>query len=417
MLLNCRRKCCGQIERWAAEMDRFVRGDGWFVTQLVHFWEPLALCSRVSSRRAFPVAPGRREGVGGWLHLRPVSASGQIHTMGNVFAFPHEYVVWVLKDPDFRGNLTVFAPERAARNLSEALVLGAAGKDILGGGCWEDAHSPISFRASGPPAWAWGLQHFQHRCRAWRSPPGSGHGWGFQAAGGRQEALLGSEQGLKSFPCLSSSSHSTPTHVSPAQPGVLGKPVRCARAATSRSARARDSSSRRVLAVPPGSGSCPTRPHPYPSGCARNPSPGQCASSPAPRLRPGQLLSAKQAEVGRSGRPARGARTLAGRTPLLSRVAPRGGYWGVRKDGTGPGRAAARTRRGRSAEQREGAVFLAKDSDRQEPKQNKKKGRKKSARLSRGGKGSAAGRGKGGWTDSQLTAGEPFGPPRPCSAT
>lgn len=82
--------------------------------------------------------------------------------MGNVFAFPHEYIVWVLKDPDFLGNLTVFASEWAARHLSDALVLGAAGKGILGGGCWEGAHSPISFCASGLAAWAWGLQHFQH---------------------------------------------------------------------------------------------------------------------------------------------------------------------------------------------------------------------------------------------------------------
>lgn len=59
-------------------MDRFVRGDGWFVTQLVHFWEPPALCSRVSSRRVLPVAPGLREGLGAWEHLRPVPVSGQI---------------------------------------------------------------------------------------------------------------------------------------------------------------------------------------------------------------------------------------------------------------------------------------------------------------------------------------------------
>lgn len=152
--------------------------------------------------------------------------------------------------------------------------------------------------------------------------------------------------------------------------------VRCARAATSWSARARERSSRRVLAAPPGSGSCPTRPHPRAAGCTRNPSPGQCASSPAPRLHPGRLLPAEQAEIRRSGRPARGVRTLAGPTPPLARVVPRGDCWGMRKNGTGPGRAAARKRRGRSTEQREGAVFLAKDSDRQEPKQNKKKGRK-----------------------------------------
>lgn len=145
----------------------------------------------------------------------------------------------------------------------------------------------------------------------------------------------GSEQGLKSFPCLSSSSHSTPSHHPAGRPvstfllpslgSWVSLSVRCARAATSRSARAGESSSCRVLAVPPGSGSCPTRPHPRPAGCARNPSPGQCASSPAPRLRPGWLLPAKQAEVGRSGRPARGVRTLAGRTPPLSRVVPREG--------------------------------------------------------------------------------------------
>lgn len=30
--------------------------------------------------------------------------SVQIHAIGNVFAVPHEYVVWVLKDPDFYGQ-------------------------------------------------------------------------------------------------------------------------------------------------------------------------------------------------------------------------------------------------------------------------------------------------------------------------
>lgn len=114
--------------------------------------------------------------------------------------------------------------------------------------------------------------------------------------------------------------------------------VRCARAATSWSARAGERSSRRVLAAPPGSGSCPTRPHPRAAGCTRNPSPGQCASSPAPRLHPGRLLPAEQAEIGRSGRPARGVRTLAGPTPPLARVVPRGDCWGMRKNGTGPGR-------------------------------------------------------------------------------
>lgn len=30
--------------------------------------------------------------------------SVQIHAIGNVFAVPREYVVWVLKDPDFYGQ-------------------------------------------------------------------------------------------------------------------------------------------------------------------------------------------------------------------------------------------------------------------------------------------------------------------------
>lgn len=91
----------------------------------------------------------------------------------------------------------------------------------------------------------------------------------------------------------------------------------------------------------------------------------------------------------------------------LPGVVPWGDYWGVRKEGTGPGRAGARAElgevsrcrertqaRGGSVWRREGAVFLAKDSDRQEPKRNKTKRKKrKSARLSCRGEGRAAARG------------------------
>lgn len=89
-------------------MDRFVRGGGWFVTQLVSFWEPPGLRSRVSWRRTPPAAPRQPGGVGvgvggrgGWEHFRPAPMSRQTHAMGNVFSFPFEYIVWVLKDPGF----------------------------------------------------------------------------------------------------------------------------------------------------------------------------------------------------------------------------------------------------------------------------------------------------------------------------
>lgn len=246
----------------------------------------------------------------------------------------------------------------------------------------------MPLRASDPPAWAWLLQRFQHRCSAWRSPPGNP----------RTAALWGlAEKAVEVFLAFlqvhPQPSPITPmqarVHVSPAHPKVRGKPlyqVRArARAARSRRAGAGESSQRRVRAAPPASGLC--------RAC------GEPGLTPAPPPAPGTPPGGRARVLGRRVRAGDGSAqsslqrsgVQAGlawgpdlsrlRTPPLSRVVPRGGYWSVRKDPTGPGRAGARTRRrevsgaerATAGGEREGAVFLAKDSDRQEPKQNKTK--------------------------------------------
>lgn len=74
--------------------------------------------------------------------------SVQIHAVENVSAFPHKYIVWVLKDPDCRGqrSLTASAPEWAAR-----ICLKPQSSERQRRKCWvEVSHSRMPLRASRP---------------------------------------------------------------------------------------------------------------------------------------------------------------------------------------------------------------------------------------------------------------------------
>ncbi|XP_055293146.1 uncharacterized protein LOC129563309 [Moschus berezovskii] len=74
--------------------------------------------------------------------------SVQIHAVENVSAFPYECIVWVLKDPDCRGqrSLTASAPEWAAR-----ICLKPQSSELQRRKCWvEGAHSRMPLRASRP---------------------------------------------------------------------------------------------------------------------------------------------------------------------------------------------------------------------------------------------------------------------------
>lgn len=107
------------------------------MTRLVHFWEPPALCSGVSLKRTV----GRSRGA------LQASMSVQIHTVENVSAFPYEYIVWVLKEPNCRGqrSLTASAPEWAA-SMSEVQSSERQRRKY-----WvEGAHSRMPLRASRP---------------------------------------------------------------------------------------------------------------------------------------------------------------------------------------------------------------------------------------------------------------------------
>lgn len=108
------------------------------MTRLVHFWEPPALCSGVSLKRTV----GRSRGA------LQASMSVQIHAVENVSAFPYGYIVWVLKDPDCRGqrSLTASAPEWAA-----SICLKPQSSERQRRKYWvEGAHSRIPLRASRP---------------------------------------------------------------------------------------------------------------------------------------------------------------------------------------------------------------------------------------------------------------------------
>lgn len=183
-----------------------------------------------------------------------------------------------------------------------------------------------------------------------------------------------------------------------------------ARATRSRRAGSGESSQCRVLAAPPASGLCGAwgepglTPAPPP---ALGTPPGGRARVLGRRVRAGD--GSAQSSLQRSGVQAGlawGPDLSRLRTPPLSRVVPRGGYWSVRKDPTGPGRAGARTRRrevsgaerGLRQEERERALSswqrIPTGRNRNKTKQKERK-KRKSAELSPGGEGCAAGRGCG----------------------
>lgn len=85
-------------------MDRFVSWGQWFVTQLVHFWEPPVLCSRVSWKQTTPVAPRSGSEFGGVGALQACTSVGAYPRRGSLFAFSRKHIVRILKDPDFRGQ-------------------------------------------------------------------------------------------------------------------------------------------------------------------------------------------------------------------------------------------------------------------------------------------------------------------------
>lgn len=168
---------------------------------------------------------------------------------------------------------------------------------------------------------------------------------------------LGAAQGLTRLPGLSCSPPAAPTYPPACKPGTtfrrsilwsrVRRRARCAREANSRR------QSRGELAPPRARG-------PAPSGLcrARGRQASPHARSPAPGIPPGGRAGALRGRVcagdgsaqpcrprsaSRPARP-RGPDWSRLRTPPLSRPVPPGCYWGAREEGTGRGRAEARTR-------------------------------------------------------------------------
>ena len=189
MLLNCGRKCCGQIGRWAAEKVRFVRAGRWFVTRLVHFWEPPALCSGVSLRRTAHGVPGGRELWGGLReHFRPLCRCKS--TPWKMFLHSHtEYIVGFLRIQTVADReawlpllpngprASVWSPSPLSRRE------GNAGWRVPTHAC---PSAPLAHWGC-----AWILQPFPSPLLYLAQPCWKSAGWGFQAAGGPRGALSG----------------------------------------------------------------------------------------------------------------------------------------------------------------------------------------------------------------------------------
>lgn len=141
------------------------------------------------------------------------SMSVQIHAVENVSAFPHKYIVWVLKDPDCRGqrNLTASAPEWAAR-----ICLKPQSSERQRRKCWvEVSHSRMPLRASRPLGLGLDFATISNTAAVLGAAPleacrvrlsGSRGG----GAGGRRGAFRAGNKAVGAF--LTSGSPATPTH-------------------------------------------------------------------------------------------------------------------------------------------------------------------------------------------------------------